>query len=83
MDNLCSLETLALAERQQRLQVCENNWVRRIAVVKRMERRMVDELREEIGGQMSLTWRLVRCWLNWAGHVLWMGEERMAKRVDR
>ena len=30
------LETLALSELQQRkLQVCENNWIRRIAVVER------------------------------------------------
>jgi len=57
---LYSLETAALTERQQqRLQVCEN-WVRRIVGVKRMDKRM-DELREGIGLQMTLTWRLVKC----------------------
>ena len=40
---------------QQRLQVCEKNWVRRIAGVKRVDIRRMDELREEIGVQMSLT----------------------------
>ena len=46
---------MALTERQQqRLQVCENNWVKRIAGVKRVDRRM-DELQEEIGMQMNLT----------------------------
>ena len=61
---LHSLKTVTLTERQQqRLQVCENNCVRRIAGVKRVDRRRMDELREEIGVQMSLTGRLVKCWL--------------------
>ena len=60
--HLYNLEMVALTERQhQRLQVCENNWVRRIVGVKRVDRGMMDELREEIGVQMSLTWRLVKC----------------------
>ena len=34
------LETVALSELQQhKLQLCENNWIRRIAGVKRVERR--------------------------------------------
>ena len=45
---------------QQGLQLCENNEVRRIAGVKRVDRRRMDELREEIGVQMSLTGRFVR-----------------------
>ena len=37
------LEMVALTERQQqRLQACENNWVRRIVGVKRVDRRRVD-----------------------------------------
>ena len=32
---------------------------------------------------MSLTGRLVKCWLKWAGHLVRMGEVRMPKRVDR
>ena len=40
---------------------------------------MIDDLREEIGVQK----RLVKCQLRWAGHLAWIGEERMAKRADR
>ena len=46
---LYGLEMVALTERQQqRLQVCEKNLVRRIAGMKRVDRRRMDELREEI-----------------------------------
>ena len=51
--NVCGLETVALTERQQqRLQVCENNWVRRFVKV---DRRKMDEMREDTGVLMSLT----------------------------
>ena len=36
---------------QHRLQVCENNWVRQTAGVTRVDRRRMDELREEVGIQ--------------------------------
>ena len=39
--------------KQHRLRVCENNWVMRIAGVKRVDRRTMDELREEIDVQRS------------------------------
>ena len=51
--------------------------------MKRVDRRRMDELREEIGVQMSLTGRLVKCQLSWAGHFVQMGDESMAKRADR
>ena len=38
---------------QQRLQVCENNWVRKIARVTRADRRRMVELMEETGVQRS------------------------------
>ena len=39
------LETLALSELQRHLlHVCENNWIRRIAGVKRVERRRMKDL---------------------------------------
>ena len=67
---LYGTETLALTElQQQRLQVCENNWVRKIARVTRADRRRMVELREETGVQRSLRDRLVRSRLQWAGHV--------------
>ena len=53
------LETLALSElHQHKLQVCENNWIRKIAGVRRVERRRMKDLREEVGsnfGQFSHT----------------------------
>ena len=61
---------LTLTEiQQQRLQVCENNWVRKIARVTRADRHRMVEFREEAGVQRSLTERLARSRLKWAGHV--------------
>ena len=67
---LYGLETLPVSEKHQhRLQVCENNWVRRIAGVKRVDRRRMDEPREEVGIQKCVMGRLVKSRLKWAGHV--------------
>ena len=67
---LYGTETLAMTElQQQRLQMCENNWVRKIARVTRADKSRMVELREETGVQRSLTGRLVRSRLQWAGHV--------------
>ena len=68
---------------QQRLQVCENNWVRKIARVRRADRRRMVELREEMGVQRSLTERLplVRSRLQWAGHVERMADDRLSVSI--
>ena len=67
---LYGLETVVPTKRQQqRLQVGENNWLRRIAGVKRVNRRRMDELREEIVVHVSLMGRLVKCLLRWAAHL--------------
>ena len=78
---LYGTETLALTDLQQRLQVCENNWVRKIARVTRADRRRMVELREETGVQRSFTERLVRSRLQWAGHVERMADDRLPKRA--
>ena len=79
---LYGTETLALTElQQQRLQVCENNWVRKIARVTRADRRRMVELREETGVQRSLTERLARSSLQWAGHVERMADDKLPKRA--
>ena len=80
---LYSLETLPVSEEHQhRLQVCENNWVRRIAGVKRVDRRRrMDELREEVGIQKCLMGRLVKSRLKSAGHVGRMEEDRLPRMV--
>ena len=80
---LYSLKMVALTEIEHRLQVCENNWVRRIASMKWVYKRRMDELREEIGVQMSLTARVVKCRLRWAGHLVRMEEEGKAKRAEK
>ena len=41
----------------------------------------MEELREETGEQRSLTERLVRSRLQWAGHVERMADERLPKRA--
>ena len=44
------LGTLALTERQEeKIQIAENNWVRRICKITQKDRRKMKELREEIG----------------------------------
>ena len=79
---LYGMETLALTElQQQRLQVCENNWVRKITRVTRADRRRMVELMEETVVQRSLTERRVRSRLQWAGHVERMADDRLPKRA--
>ena len=60
---LFGLETVALTEQQQKLQVCD--WVRRITRTKRVDIRMND-LRKEVGMQCSLKGRLARSQMRWA-----------------
>ena len=38
-----------MKKQQEKLQVCKNNWVRRIAGVKRIDERRMEEQREEVG----------------------------------
>ena len=81
---LYGTETLALNElQQQRLQVCENNRVRKIARVTRADKRRMVELKEETGVQGSWTERLLRSRLQWAGHVEMMADDRLPKRALR
>ena len=48
---LYGLETMAKKKNNKRncKKVCKNNWVRRIARVKRINKRRMEELREEVG----------------------------------
>ena len=57
---LYGLETMAMTEQQQeKLQVYENNWQRRITGVKIIDKRRMEELMEEVGVRESLTRKLV------------------------
>ena len=66
---------------QQRLQVCEHNWIRKLARVTKAERRIMVELSEETGVQRSLTERLVMSRIQWTGHVEMMAADRLPKRA--
>ena len=79
---LNGLDAMALTEKQQKVQVCENNLVRKIMGIKRFAKRRVDDTREEIGVKESLKKKLSRSRLAWAGHVVRMGDEKLAKSAD-
>ena len=77
---LYGTETLAMTElQQQRLQVGKNNLARKIARVTRADMKRMVELREETGVQRSLTERLSRSRLQWAGHIERMADDRLPK----
>ena len=59
----------------------QNNWVQKTARVTRADRRRMVASREETGVQRSLTERLVRSRLQWAGHVERMADDRLPKRA--
>ena len=69
-------------KQQEKLQVCENYWVRRITRVKRTEKRRMEGLREEVGVREGLMRKLGRSRLKWACHVERMEWERLAKRAE-
>ena len=50
--------------------------------VKRIDKRRIEELREEVGVRESLTRELVRSQLKWAGHVERMEGVRLTKRAN-
>ena len=65
------LETLALSElHQHKLQVCENNWIGKIAGVMRVERRRKKDLREEVGTKACIVGKIVKSRMKWAGHMV-------------
>ena len=65
LEYLYSLETLAMMEKTTRESSCLDNWVRRIAGVKRVDKRRIEELGEEIGVNESFWRKLVRSRLKW------------------
>ena len=74
--------TLALTERQEeKIQIAENNWVRRICKVTQEDRRKMKELRDEIGIKKHLKMKVVGSRMRWAGHVQRMDEDRLSKRA--
>ena len=69
------LETLALSElHQHKLHVCENNRIRNIAGVRRVERRRMKDLREEVGTKACIVGKIVKSRMKWAGHMVRMND---------
>ena len=77
------LETLALSElHQHKLQVCENNWIRKIAGAGRVERRRMKDLREEVGTKACVVGIIVKSQVKWAGHMVRMKDDKLPKRAE-
>ena len=62
------------------LMICENNWIRRIAGVKIVERRRTKDLREEVGTKACMIGEIVKNRMKWAGPMVKMKDERLLKR---
>ena len=74
---------MALTEKhQEKVPICENNWIRRMVGVKREGRRRKDELRVEVGEKESFKKKLVRSRLKWTGHVKKMTDKKLAKSSE-
>ena len=77
------LDTLALSElHQHKLQVCEINWIRKIAGVRRVERRTMKDLREEVGTKACIVGKIVKSRVKWAGHIVRMKDDKLPKRDE-
>ena len=75
------LETLALSElHQHKRQVFENNWIRRIAGVRRVERWRMKDMREEVGTKACIVGKIVKSRMKWAGHMVRMKDTKLPKR---
>ena len=75
------LETLALSElHQHKLQVCENNWIRKIAGVRRVGRGRMKYLRE-VGTKACIVAKIVTSRMKWAEHMVRMKDEKLPKRA--
>ena len=76
-------ETLALSElNQHKLQVCENNWIKRIAGVRRVERRGMKNLQEEVGTKACIVGKIVKSRMKWAGHMVRMKADKLPKTSE-
>ena len=76
-------ETLALSElHQHKLQVCENNWIRRIAGVRRVERRRMKDLREVVGTKACIIGKIGKSRMKWAGHMVRMKDDKLPKIAE-
>ena len=63
------------------LQTCENNWVRRMCRVRKVDRVRVEDMRERLGIKMGVKRKIVMQRMRWAGHVARMPDDRIPKRA--
>ena len=59
---------------------CTNNWIRRIAGVRRVERRRMKDLREEVGTKACIVGKMVKSPMKWAGHMVRIKDGKLPKR---
>ena len=74
------LERVSLSE-QCRLEVGENNWIRRVACV-RVQRRRMKDLRVEIRIEACIVGKIVKSRMKLDGHMVRMKAERLLKRAE-
>ena len=76
-------ETLALTEKHQhKLHVCENNWIRRIAGIRRAELRRMKYLREDVGTKACIVGKIVKSRMKWAGYMVRTKDDKLPKRSE-
>ena len=71
-----------MSRQKDKLQVCENNWIRKIAAVSRVEIRRMKDLREEVGTKACIVGKLVKSRMKWAGHMVRMKYDKLQKRAE-
>ena len=59
---------------------CENNWIRKIGGVRRVERRRMKDLREKVGNKACIVGKIVKSRMKWTGHMVRMNDDKLPKR---
>ena len=57
-------------------------WIRKIAGVRRVERRSMKDLREEVGTKACIVGKIVKSRMKWAGHMVRMNDDKLPKRAE-
>ena len=74
------LDALALSElHQHKPQICENNWIRRIARIKIMERRRMKDPREQVGTKACIVGKIV-IRMKRAGYMVRKNDDRQRNK---
>ena len=60
---------LQISKTPKKEQVCENNWIRRIAGVRRVERWRMKDLWEGVRTKACTVGKIIKSRMKWAGHI--------------